>query len=102
MGFTHVGMCCKALRNANGVVELAHATLASGAAKKADQLTAKAAKQEKQLHKLQAKLAHKLTKAAQLRAVAPAVRLHRLSLCRVVLCVSLGAGTLPCGVDVES
>ena len=57
MGFTHVGMCCKALRNANGVVELAHATLASGAAKKADQLTAKAAKQEKQLHKLQAKLA---------------------------------------------
>lgn len=71
MGFTNDSLSVKALKKAGGVVETAHAALAAFSAHKADALTAKAAKQQQRLTKLQTKLQHKLTKVAQLRAVAP-------------------------------
>jgi hypothetical protein len=69
MGFTNDNLSIKALKKAGGVVEKAHAALAAFSAHKADALTAKAAKQQQRLIKLQTKLQHKLTKVAQLRAV---------------------------------
>jgi hypothetical protein len=53
MGFTNDNLSIKALKKAGGVVEKAHAALAAFSAHKADALTAKAAKQQQRLIKLQ-------------------------------------------------
>lgn len=53
MGFTNDSLSVKALKKAGGVVETAHAALAAFSAHKADALTAKAAKQQQRLTKLQ-------------------------------------------------